>query len=739
MTQVVGRPTPRVEGEEKVTGAAVYTVDVALPGMLWGKVLRSPISYGRIKHIDVSKALQVPGVKTVITGQDVTGLRIGRKIYDMPILTDGVVRFIGERVAAVAAETEEAAERALDLIEVEYEEMEPLLDPLEAMKPTAPLLHPDVLSYKGLPEKLEAPTNVFVYLSWGKRDLQAGFQQSDTIIENTFQTQVVHQSYLEPHACVAKADPSGGAEIWACSKTPFAVREQLSNAINVPKEKLVFYPVHIGGDFGGKGGPMDVPVCYFLSLKSGRPVKIVMDYDEELIAGNPRHPSIIKVKTGVKKDGTIVAHHMEFIFDSGAYGAMKPVGYLTGVQTCAGPYRIANCLIEEKVVYTNKVPCGHMRAPGDPQGFFANESQLDIVARKLGLDPAEFKRRNLMHDGEVSPIGNTMAHIRAVEALDKAIALSGYKKSKPRNVGRGLAFSEWSPSGGEGTVFVKIDEQGKITVSSPVVDQGAGVFTVICEVVGEELKVPTASVELEHLDSRAVPHDGGVGGSRATRVYGNAAYEAGTKAREEILKVAAERMGVDAEELTLAGGFATHRRTKRRISFAEVAKAHGSPIQTKGHYKQAGKSHEASIAAQIAEVHVDPETGQVKLRSFVSAHTTGKVINPLMHQGQIDGGIVFGIGYALTEHLVLDNGKVVTANFGDYKIPNIQDIPPLKTAVLEMVPHGPGPYNSLSIGEVANVPVAAAIANAVEDAVGVRIKDLPITAEKVFRALNRGR
>jgi carbon-monoxide dehydrogenase large subunit len=739
LTQVVGRPTPRVEGEEKVTGAAVYTVDVALPGMLWGKVLRSPISYGRIKHIDVSKALQVPGVKTVITGQDVTGLRIGRKIYDMPILTDGVVRFIGERVAAVAAETEEAAERALDLIEVEYEEMEPLLDPLEAMKPTAPLLHPDVLSYKGLPEKLEAPTNVFVYLSWGKRDLQAGFQQSDTIIENTFQTQVVHQSYLEPHACVAKADPSGGAEIWACSKTPFAVREQLSNAINVPKEKLVFYPVHIGGDFGGKGGPMDVPVCYFLSLKSGRPVKIVMDYDEELIAGNPRHPSIIKVKTGVKKDGTIVAHHMEFIFDSGAYGAMKPVGYLTGVQTCAGPYRIANCLIEEKVVYTNKVPCGHMRAPGDPQGFFANESQLDIVARKLGLDPAEFKRRNLMHDGEVSPIGNTMAHIRAVEALDKAIALSGYKKSKPRNVGRGLAFSEWSPSGGEGTVFVKIDEQGKITVSSPVVDQGAGVFTVICEVVGEELKVPTASVELEHLDSRAVPHDGGVGGSRATRVYGNAAYEAGTKAREEILKVAAERMGVDAEELTLAGGFATHRRTKRRISFAEVAKAHGSPIQTKGHYKQAGKSHEASIAAQIAEVHVDPETGQVKLRSFVSAHTTGKVINPLMHQGQIDGGIVFGIGYALTEHLVLDNGKVVTANFGDYKIPNIQDIPPLKTAVLEMVPHGPGPYNSLSIGEVANVPVAAAIANAVEDAVGVRIKDLPITAEKVFRALNRGR
>jgi len=268
-----------------------------------------------------------------------------------------------------------------------------------------------------------------------------------------------------------------------------------------------------------------------------------------------------------------------------------------------------------------------------------------------------------------------------------------------------------------------------------VVDQGAGVFTVICEVVGEELKMPAERLELEHLDSTAVPSDGGVGGSRATRVYGNAAYEAGVKAREELLKNAAKKLGADPAELALAGGFVTHRRAKKRVSFAEVIQAKGSPIHVQGYYKQAGKSHEASVAAQIAEVHVDPETGQITLRNFVSAHTTGRVINPLMHQGQIDGGVVFGIGYALTEHLMFDNGKVVTANFGDYKIPNIRDIPPLKSAVLETVPHGPGPYNSLSIGEVANVPVAAAIANAVEDAVGVRIKSLPITAEKVFRAL----
>ncbi len=735
MTQVVGRPTPRVDGELKVTGKARYSADVNLLGTLWGKVLRSPIPYGRINSVDTSKAWQVPGVKMVIAGRDVTGLRIGRCIYDTPVLADGVVRFIGEKVAAVAATTEEAAEQALDLIDVEYEEMEPLLDPLEAMKPEAPVLHPDLLSYKGLPVPVETASNVFAYLKWGKGSVEAGFRAADIIVENTFTTQVTHQAYLEPHACVVKADPSGGAEIWCCSKTPFAVRRQLSNCLGMEKEKLVFHPLHIGGDFGGKGGFMDVPVCYFLSLKSGQPVKMIMAYSEELTAGNPRHASIIKVRTGVTNDGTIVAHHMDFVFDSGAYGSMKPAGYLIGPSICAGPYKIANCLIEEKMVYTNKVPCGHMRAPGDPQGFFANESQLDIVARKLGMDPAKFKRKNLLRDGEVSPIGVHVAHIRGVEALEKAIELSDYGKPKGKNVGRGLAFSEWSPGGGEGNVFVKIDVEGRVRVSSPVVDQGAGVLTVIVEVVGEELKLPADKIELEQLDSSTVPSDGGVGGSRATRVYGNAACEAGAKARQELFAAAAEQLGVDPREFELGDGCVMHTRTMQRMSYADVVKARGAEIYVSGYYKSAEKSHDASVAAQIAEVQVDPETGQVILRKMTSAHTTGRVINPLMHQGQIDGGVVFGLGYALTEQILFDGGRVVTSHMGDFKIPCIRDVPPLGSAVLEIVPQGPGPYNSLAIGEVANVPTAAAVANAVADACGVRITDLPVTAEKVFTAL----
>ncbi|MGE5217669.1 MAG: xanthine dehydrogenase family protein molybdopterin-binding subunit, partial [Chloroflexota bacterium] len=625
--------------------------------------------------------------------------------------------------------------QALDLIEVEYEELNPLLDPVDALKPDAPVLHPDLLSYKGLPVPVEAVSNVFAYLKWGKGNIEEGFKQADLVVENTFTTQVTHQSYLEPHACVVKADASGSAEVWSCSKTPFAVRTQLSNCIGVPKEKLVFHPTHIGGDFGGKGGFMDVPVAYFLSKKSGQAVKMVMDYTEELTAGNPRHASIIKIKTGVKKNGAIVAHHIEFLFDSGAYASMKPAGYLIGASTCAGPYKIANCLIEERMVYTNKIPCGHMRAPGDPQGFFANESQLDMVARKLRMDPAEFKRKNMLRDGDETPIGGHISHIRGKEALQKAVELAGYNKPKPKNVGRGLSFSEWSPSGGEGNVFVTIEEDGRVKAISPVVDQGAGVLTVIVEVVGEELKTPADEIELKQVDSTIVPSDGGVGGSRATRVYGNASFEAGVKAREELFAFAAQALEVDPKELDLDRGAILHKKSKRKMSFADVVKFKGAPIYVRGYYKSSEKSHDASVSAQIAEVHVDPETGKVTLRNMVSAHTTGKVINPLMHQGQIEGGVVFGLGYALTEEVMFDGARITTTNLGEFKIPNITDIPPLKTHVMENVPAGPGPYNSLAIGEVANTPTAAAVANAVADACGVRITDLPVTSEKVYKAL----
>jgi CO/xanthine dehydrogenase Mo-binding subunit len=736
--QVVGNPTPRIEGELKVSGQAKYAVDITVPGMLWGKLLRSPIASGKIKRIDTSKAEKLDGVRTIITGQDCTGLKIGRRLYDMPILADGEVRFIGEKVAAVAADSELIAEEAVGLIDVEYEETEPILDPIEAMKPEARLIHPDVVNYKGLPNPLKEPSNDFIYMTWGRGDIEAGFRQADVIIENTFTTPSVHHSYIEPHSCVVKAAADGSAEFWSCSKVPYGVREQVANALKIPQEKFVFNPVYIGGDFGGKGDFMDLAVVYLLSKKAGRPVKLVMDYDEEFIAGNPRHASIVRVKTGVKKDGTIVAQHLSFIFDSGAYGAFKPNAFLNGPHLSAGPYNIPHAFIEEHMVYTNKIPCGHMRSPGDPQGFFANESQMNLVAKRLGMDPVKFRQKNFMHDGDIDPTGEEIHYIKTDETLKRAIDDSGYNKPKPKNVGRGLGVVQWTAAGGIGTVAITLDEKGEATISSAMLDQGGGTYTILSEIVAEELKLPLSRVKCRLLNTSEGKKDTGVGGSRATRVYGNAGYEAALKAVAAIKQAAGEQMGVAADEIVLAKGAALHPRMERRLTYAEIVKAKGAPITVEGTFNDSGKVHAASMCVQVAEVEVDPETGRVELKKFTSTHNTGTVLNPLMHQGQIEGGSVTGIGYALMEQLIINDGKVATTNFGEYKIPTIKDVPAFRSSVAER-PEGAGPYNSMPIGETANIPTAAAIANAVEDACGVRITSLPITAEKIYQALHGGK
>ena len=738
-SKVIGRPTPRLEGAEKVSGKALYATDVSLPGMLWCKVLRSPIAYGRIKRIDVSRAASLPGVAAVVTGTDVSGLLIGRKIYDMPILADGVVRFIGEKVAAVAAESEAIAEEAVNLFDVNYEELPPLLDPLEALKPSAPLLHPNVQRYRGLLHLIEQPSNVFLDMKWTKGDIDAGFRAADIIIENIFTTRPVHQAYIEPHACVVQARSGGGtADIWGCSKVPFALREQVANAFGQSVENFLVHPCYIGGCFGGKGDFMDVPVCYLLSLKSGRPVKMVMDYGEEFIAGNPRHAAIVRVKSGVKKNGRLVAHRMGYVFDSGAYAAFKPQGYLVGPKEAAGPYNIANVFIEEKIVYTNKTPCGHMRAPGDPQGFFANESQMDLIARQLGMDPIAFRKKNLMRDGDVSPIGHVVPHIKSHEIIDEAARGSGYEKAKSKHRGRGIALAQWLPLGGECHAFVIIDEQGNATVATAMLDQGAGTHTAMRLVAAEELKLPLEKILVKTLDTSEVGPDTGIGASRGTRIFGNATRLAAVDAREQLLEAASRKLEISKQQIEFCGDGVMQTAIGQSISYAELAAFAGGEIRGHRFYRNFESGPEAALCVQVAEVDVDIETGQVKLKQFTSAHSTGTVVNPLMHQGQIDGGVVMGMGYALMEGMLIDDGRVTTTSFGENKIPSIGDIPPLKTIIQEY-PVGNGPYGGMSIGEPPVVPTAAAIANAVHDAVGVRIKDLPITAERVLSGLKAQR
>ena len=735
--KIIGVSTTRSEGREKVSGTAIYAADVVLPNMLWAKALRSPIAYGRIEKIDVSKALALPGVHGVVTGADVKGQLIGRKIYDMPVLPDEVVRFIGEKVAVVAAETEEIAEAATELIDVHYEELDALLDPLEAVQPGATVLHPDVQNYRGLLHEIKTPSNVFVDLTWTKGDVEAGFRDADLIIENTFTTQAMHQAYIEPHSCVVQAHSAGGAAVWACSKVPFALREQVATAFRRPVGDFLMHPSYIGGCFGGKGDFMDVPVCYLLSLKSGRPVKMVMDYAEEFVAGNPRHAAVIEVKTGVKKDGRLIAHRMDYVYDSGAYGAFKPQGYLVGPKEAAGPYKIPNVHINEKIVYTNKIPCGHMRAPGEPQGFFANESQMDLVARRLGMDPIAFRRKNLMHDGDVSPIGHPVPHIKSEETLAQALAASGYSKPKRKYIGRGLALAQWLPLGGEGHAFVTVDAGGVITVSTAMVDQGAGTYTAMRQIAANELQVPVEQVCCQILDTSGAAADTGVGASRATRIFGNATHAAALQVKEKLLQGAADILAVSTDHLSLSGAGAIRSRSGKLVSYDAIVERLGGSIHCEGGYKNFANGPEAALVVQVAEVEVDRETGQVALKHFTTAHSTGTIINPLTHQGQIDGGVVTAIGYALMEQLIIDQGKVITTNFGESKIPSIRDIPPLKTVIQEF-PVGNGPYGGMSIGEPPVLVAAAAIANAVHDAVGVRIYDLPITAEKVLAALKNG-
>jgi CO/xanthine dehydrogenase Mo-binding subunit len=515
------------------------------------------------------------------------------------------------------------------------------------------------------------------------------------------------------------------------------MRDQVGSVFQISPASLVIHPCYVGGDFGGKGDSNEVALCYALSRKTGRPVKFLIDYGEELMAGNPRHGAMIKIKTGVKRNGLIIAQHMEMIFDSGAYGAYRPQGFLVGAHESFGPYRIANARIDEKYVYTNKFPCGYMRAPGHPQGVFAVESQADIVARRLGIDPAEYRRRNFMHDGDHFPLGESIAHVRVSEALDKALETSGFRAPKAKNVGRGCAVGNWVSKGGESYAFVKIDEGGAVTLSTAVTDTGPGAYTIMRQIVSHELDVPLDAIRMEIVDTTRVLKDTGVRGSSSTRVHGGSAFEAGRKARGEILRIAARAMGVSVDELQLASGGVTHARAERRMTFADVAAANGGPVIVEGHYANPKEGPETSTVAQIAEVRVDTETGEVKVTRLTTAHNTGTILNPLTHQGQIDGAVVMGIGYGTMEALMTDeSGRVMSASLGDYKIPNIKDVPQVKTAIVQS-PAGSGPYNSMSIGETAIIPTAAAIANAVEDAVGVRITSLPITAEKVLDALRQ--
>ena len=736
---VIGQSVTRAEGPAKVSGSAVYTADVQPPGMLWGKILRSPYPHARIVSIDTSAARALPGVHAVVTGADLPDRRVGRLLRDHPVLARDKTLFVGDKVAAVAADTPQIADEALLLINVRYEELPPVFDPEEAMLPGAPVLHEAMESYSGLPQPPSGINNVFAHNSWSKGDIQQGFEEADLVFEHTFTTQLAHQGYIEPHACVVQVDDANRVQIWANNKGPFMLRDQLAAVWGLSREQILINPCSIGGDFGGKGSFMDVPLCYYLALHSRRPVKMVMDYIQELMAGNPRHPGVITLRSGLKRDGTLVARQARVVFNSGAFGAFKPRVHLRGADHSGGPYRIPHVKIDSYMVYTNNIPCGHMRAPAKPQVAFAVESHMDMMARELGVDPYEFRRINVLQPGDIDPVGESWHNIRAAEVLDRAAA--GVEWSTPAtgpNVGRGLSMGDQPQGSGQSSATVSMDADGSVNLMMSLFDTGTGAHTVMRQIVAETLPVDVANVTLNVGNTDAVDFESGPGGTRVTYTAGQAALGAAEDLRDRLAVLVGEYLGCPSDTLILRQGrFQAPNGTGAAIGLSEVAaRAHnaaGRPVSGSSKYTSP-PAEETAYCAQAAEVEVDTETGQVRVNRFVTVHDVGTVLNPLAHQGQIEGGVVQGLGYALMEEMVHEAGRVSTLSLGDYKLPTIQDIPELVTVLLEPGT-GPAPFQSKGIGESSNTPVAGAIANAVYDAVGVRITDLPITAEKVLKAL----
>ncbi len=738
-SSVIGARVARVEGAAKVNGSAVYGADVHFPDALWGKILRSPYPHARIKSIDVSKARQVPGVKAIVTGNDEPEHYQGKSIRDIPVLCWDKVRYIGDRVAAVAAESRDAAEEAISLIDVAYEELPAVFDVLEAMKPDAPILHDDAPSYDGAPPDImvKGGTNVLNKLTWGKGDVDKGFREADIVLEHQFRIPIHHQGYLEPQSFLVKIENDGRIHAWSSTKGPFGTRGQFAKAIGKPANQISIHAVHVGADFGGKSGAGELPICYFLAQRANRPVKIVLTHTEELTVMNPDHYTVVNVKTGVKRSGRMTARYLQAIHGTGAYAGMKPGRASIGGAGTAGPYKIDNTYMEALQVYTNTVPCGFWRAPGAIQPVFASESHMDLIARELKMDPARFRMINLVGEGEENALGKSWGGVKAKETLQAALKAARWKSPKRVNVGRGVAMYERGTGAGKAWVQLTAEPEGTFTVFTVAGDQGTGLQTILCQTVAAEMGVPYEKVNCRIGATSDVSYgvDVGFGGSRSTNINSSAAVQACGDLRAKLTSQAARLLGCGESEVVYkAGRFSAKGTSLKPLTLNHVVQGNGGPVTVSIETEVPRKGSSTSFVAQVAEVEVDPETGRVKLNKFVSAHDVGTIINPLGHQGQIDGEVMMAIGSGLMEELIDDHGKITTTNLGEYKIPSILDAPKFQT-VLVKGKNGPGPYEAKGIGEHANVSPPAAIANAVHDACGVRLFDIPVTAEKIFKAL----
>lgn len=746
---VIGRHVDRVDGIPKVTGTARYTNDIALPGMLYGHCLRSPHPSARIVSIDVREARKLPGIHAILTGADVPDIRYGRQCRDIPILSRDRVRFAGDKVAAVAAESPEIAEAALELINVNYEPLPAVFDAEEAMRPEAPLVHPDPGDFVAGPSsavhgelRMFPPIpNVIAQHIVRHGEPESALSSAYRTFEHMFDIPSVHQGYIEPHSVIVAINDDNIVDVWASNKAPHVVRLALSKAIGVPDHRIRYNPVWIGGDFGGKGSLMDAALCYFLARQARRPVKIIMSYLEELTAGNPRHSARITLRTGIDADAHIVAIDAKMIFRAGAYAGFSPLPTMHGYVSFAGSYRVPSCSIELLRVYTNTVPAGHMRSPGGPQIAFAVESHFDMIANALGVDPLEFRLRNAIADGDLSTLGERRRDLRCKEVIEAGARAMDWKAPRPANVGRGVALYDYPAAAwGKSTVSLVIRPDGRVVLILGSPETGTGFFSVMRSMAAELLRISVDDIDVLQGDTFSTGFEVGASGARLTTTAGQALEAAAARADGILRTLASERLNCAPSDLALGddGGYAAMGQMITLRSLMEWAAARGkAPFECIGENKPTNESELTQFCAQFVEVEVDPDTGQVRVRRIVAAQDVGAIVSPVAHQGQIEGGLIQGFGQAISEHLVIKDGTVVTAHLGDYKLPTIRDIPELTTVNVRAT--GRGALDIKAISELTNAALPAAIANAVHDAVGVRLHELPINSETIFWELRSRR
>ena len=758
----VSRSVPRLEGVQKVTGTVEYIHHLRLPGMLYGKIVRSTVPHARIVSIDAQAARDLPGVHAVITGEDVVALvsdpYYGPAFHDQPVLAIGKVHHVGEPVAVVLATDPHVADEGADLVGVEYDELEPVFDEVRAAQPGAPIVH-DVLRPAGTFADLKHlqgkhDTNIALDAQVRHGDIAAGFARADRLFEDTFTSGQVMHTPLEPMVTVAETRTGSELTIHTASQSPSFVRMEVSRMLGWPENKVRVRAAFLGGGFGAKLYIKLEALVAVCTLLVRRPVRIGLTMEEQFYTIT-KHGTTVRMKTGVMNDGTIVAREVETYWNGGAFADIGPRVTQKSGFTAAGPYDIENVALDSFAVYTNLPPAGAFRGFGIPQLVWAYESQADVIARELGIDPVDFRLHNVLREGRPHATGTLVHNAKIAECVESVAAQLGWGQPFNRGSGaikrgRGIAVGlKASISPTTSVAIVTVAADGSATVATATVDMGQGSDTAMAQITAEMLGVPTESVTVVHSDTDSTPYDMATLGSRSTYHMGHAVRLAADDARRQLIGLAATFLNVAPETLTCEDGRvvddAGHAMTFKELFVARFGMQAGTIVGSGSFeppYAKPDKNGQSTnitpfwmVGAAGVEISVDTETGRITCDRLVTAGDVGRAINPAIVERQLNGAAIMALGSSISEVMIFEDGQLVNASLADYKIPSFLDIPAEIASELIEEPHPNAPFGAKGVGESGSFGVTPAIANALADATGVRIRAMPLLPERVLRAL----